>query len=229
MKAGIFTWELVADMFAYGLWTAALCLAAFLLVMFGFGDGNLGSNCNNSYSAACDTVYRARATTFAALTWFALFLAWEMLHMRRSFFRMQPKSTKYLTQWFWDVWRNKLLFFSIVAGFVTTFPLLYIPVINTVVFKHAGISWEWGIVFVASLLFFIGCEAWKWAKRVWIRRRASKNQPYGAGNKYDLESRVFGAYFDLSGVALTSDSESRTLADGTSTGEKAYGKQKEEV
>ncbi|KAI6266156.1 hypothetical protein MCOR27_003995 [Pyricularia oryzae] len=229
MKAGIFTWELVADMFAYGLWTAALCLAAFLLVMFGFGDGNLGSNCNNSYSAACDTVYRARATTFAALTWFALFLAWEMLHMRRSFFRMQPKSTKYLTQWFWDVWRNKLLFFSIVAGFVTIFPLLYIPVINTVVFKHAGISWEWGIVFVASLLFFIGCEAWKWAKRVWIRRRASKNQPYGAGNKYDLESRVFGAYFDLSGVALTSDSESRTLADGTSTGEKAYGKQKEEV
>ncbi|KAL8381891.1 hypothetical protein RB595_005914 [Gaeumannomyces hyphopodioides] len=223
MKAGIFTWELMLDMLVYGLWTAALCLGTFVLVMFQWGDGDFGENCNNTYSDRCDTVFRARATTFAALTWFALFLAWEMLNMRRSFFRMQPKSKKYFTQWFFDVWRNKLLFWAIVAGFVTIFPLMYIPVINTVVFKHAPITWEWGVVFVASFLFFLGCESWKWAKRVYFRRQARKAQPYG---KHDLESRVFAAYFNLSGVALSSGSESPRLGSRSNTGEKALPQEK---
>ena len=54
---------------------------------------------------------------------------------------MQPHSKKYLTQWIHDIWRNPFLFWAIVAGFVTIFPVLYIPKLNTVVFKHAGISW----------------------------------------------------------------------------------------
>ncbi|KAL4946627.1 hypothetical protein BDV06DRAFT_208540 [Aspergillus oleicola] len=173
-KQGIFTWEILVDILVYGLWTAALCLTAFSLRMWGFGDGNLGSGCNREYSSDCDLVYRARATTFVCLTWFALFLAWEMVNMRLSFFRMQPDSTKYFTQWAHDVWRNKFLFWSIMAGWITIFPILYIPVLNTVVFKHTGISWEWGIVFVEAVLFFIGVEAWKWAKRVFFRRRARK-------------------------------------------------------
>lgn len=107
---------------------SALCLSSFLLVVFGFGDGNLGEGCNTSYSEQCDTVFRARATTFVSLTWFALFLAWEMINMRRSFFRMQPKSKKYFTQWMHDVWRNPFLFWAVIAGFVTIFPTLYIPV-----------------------------------------------------------------------------------------------------
>jgi hypothetical protein len=28
------------------------------------------------------------------MTWFALFLAWEMMHLRRSFFQMQPNSKR---------------------------------------------------------------------------------------------------------------------------------------
>ena len=142
--------------------------------MFGFGDGDLGENCNDSYSQACDTVYRARATTFACLTWLALFLAWELVDMRRSFFRMQPGSKKYLTQWWYDVRRNPFLFWAILFGFVTIFPTLYIPVINRVVFKHTGISWEWAIVFIAAFLFFLGLENWKFGKRVFFRRRAKR-------------------------------------------------------
>ncbi|KAL8347539.1 hypothetical protein RB601_003056 [Gaeumannomyces tritici] len=223
MKAGIFTWELMLDMVVYGVWTAALCLGTFVLIMFQWGDGDFGENCNTTYSDRCDTVFRARATTFAALTWFALFLAWEMLNMRRSFFRMQPKSKKYFTQWFFDVWCNKVLFWAVVAGFITIFPLMYIPVINTVVFKHAPITWEWGVVFVDSLLFFLGCESWKWAKRVYFRRQARKAQPYG---KHDLESRVFAAYFNLSGVALSSGEESPRLNSRSNTGEKAMSQEK---
>jgi len=67
--------------------------------MWGFGDGYLGRGCNREYpsdrpdgSNECELVFRARATTFVCLTWFALFLAWEMVDMRRSFFRMQPHS-----------------------------------------------------------------------------------------------------------------------------------------
>ncbi|KAH2265337.1 hypothetical protein KXW26_004658 [Aspergillus fumigatus] len=173
-KQGIFTWEVIVDTMVYGVWMAALCLASFSLVLFGWGDGNLASGCNSDYSPECDGVFRARATTFVCMTWFALFLAWEMIDMRRSFFRMQPNSKRYFTQWMFDVWRNKFLFSGIMIGFVTTFPILYIPVINDVVFKHVGISWEWGVVFVEAILFFAGCEAWKWCKRIYFRHTSQK-------------------------------------------------------
>ncbi|QVM10937.1 hypothetical protein D8B26_005587 [Coccidioides posadasii str. Silveira] len=186
-KQGIFTTEIIVDILAYGIWMSALCLAAFSLVMFGFGDGDLGVHCNEEYSEVCDTVFRARATTFVCLTWFALFLAWEMVNMRRSFFRMQPKSKKYFTQWMYDVWRNKFLFWAIMAGFITIFPLLYIPVINHKVFKHTGITWEWGIVFIEAFLFFLGVEAWKWGKRIYFRRRTQRQEkvPHGVGERVE--------------------------------------------
>ncbi|KAK2026311.1 potassium/sodium efflux P-type ATPase [Colletotrichum zoysiae] len=193
LKTGIFTAEFLVDMFVYGLWITALCLSSFSLVVYSFGDGRLGENCNGSYNETCDTVFRARATTFACLTWFALFLAWEMVDMRRSFFRMQPGSKKYFTQWIIDVWRNKFLFWAIIIGFITLFPLLYIPVINTEVFKHKGISWEWAIVFIAAALFFSGVESWKWAKRVYFRRQSRKNLGV-AWKDMDVEQRVFGEY-----------------------------------
>ncbi|OJJ66388.1 hypothetical protein ASPBRDRAFT_138041 [Aspergillus brasiliensis CBS 101740] len=182
-KQGIFTWEVIIDILVYGIWTAALCLAAFSVRMWGFGDGNLARGCNQEWSDQiqdCELVFKARATTFVCLTWFALFLAWEMIDLRRSFFRMQPDSKKYFTQWMYDVWRNKFLFWSIMAGWITMFPILYIPRLNDVVFKHKPITWEWGIVGVEVVLFFIGVESWKWAKRVFFRRRAGKISTLGS-------------------------------------------------
>lgn len=163
---------------------AALCLSAFALVMFRWGDGNLAMGCNTQYNDPtkpydCDTVFRARATTFTCMTWFALFLAWEMMNLRRSFFQMQPDSERRFTQWMHDIWRNKFLFFGIMTGFVLAFPILYIPVINHSVFKHSSISWEWGIVFVETVLFFLGIESWKWCKRVYFRRQARKAEAAG--------------------------------------------------
>ena len=195
LKRGIFSFEILIDMLVYGLWIAALCLASFVLVLYGFSEGNAGkisaSNCNNSYSSECDTVFRARATCFACLTWFSIFLAWEMIDMRRSFFRMQPDSKRYFTQWIFDVWRNKFLFSAVLVGFFTLFPVLYIPVINHDVFRHEGISWEWGIVFIASFLFFVGVESWKWAKRIFFRRQARNSS---GTTEDDLESKAFSLY-----------------------------------
>jgi len=204
LKTGIFTWEFCIDMVVYGVWIAALCLTSFVLRVYGFGDGQLGENCNNAYSEGCDTVFKARATTFACLTWFALFLAWELVDVRRSFFAMQPGSKKYFTQWMIDVWRNKFLFWAILGGFVTLFPTLYIPVINTKVFKHVGISWEWGIVFIAAFLFFAGVEAWKWGKRVYFRRQAKKTTGL-LWKDMDVEERVFGDYLTGSDVASSQE------------------------
>jgi P-type Na+/K+ transporter len=196
LKSGVFTLEIMIDMVVYGVWIAALCLSAFVLVVFCFGNGSLGTNCNDSHSSECVTVFRARATTFGCLTWFSLFLAWEMMNMRRSFFRMQPHSKHHLTQFARDVWRNQFLFWAVIAGFVTIFPALYIPVINEKVFKHSGISWEWGIVFVETVLFFAGVEAWKWAKRVFFRRRVAKRD---GGTKPDWEVKTLERY--LSGYS----------------------------
>lgn len=190
MSTGIFTWEILFDMVVYGLWMAALCLTAFTLVLFAFGNANLGTGtCNDTFSG-CETVFRARATTFACLTWFSVFLAWEMMDSRRSFFNMHPSMKRPFTQWIGDIWQNQFLFWSVMAGFITIFPTLYIPVINHDVFKHEGISWEWGIVFVESFLFFLGVEGWKWWKRVWFRWRAHK---MGFGPR-DLEMRAFERY-----------------------------------
>ena len=44
--------------------------------------------------------------------------------MRRSFFRMHPKSQTPYTQWMRDVWANKFLFWSVIFGFVTVFPVV---------------------------------------------------------------------------------------------------------
>lgn len=203
LRKGIFTMEVLVDMLVYGLWMAALCLSAFCVVLFGFGDGNLGVNCNDHYSEECDTVFRARATTFVCLTWFALFLAWEMVNMRRSFFRMQPGSKRYFTQWIYDIWDNKFLFWAIIAGFVTIFPTLYIPVINHVVFKHHGISWEWGVVFVEAALFFVGAEAWKWVKRIYFRQKAIKK----TGTRSGVDTRVFEKYLSFSKSSTTGEGD----------------------
>jgi Na+-exporting ATPase len=97
-----------------------------------------------------------------------------------------------------DIWSNRFLFWGIMAGFVLAFPILYIPVINHSVFKHTAISWEWGIVFVETVLFFLGIETWKWFKRVYFRRQARIQEKKGdkGGDQYYLGD--FNRYVSMS-------------------------------
>ena len=185
-KRGLLTTEVIVDILVYGLWMSVLCLLSFAVMVWGFGNGNLGTNCNEAYSPDCDLIFRARATTFVCLTWFALILAWEMVDMRHSFFYTQPNSRKPLREWGKRIWSNQFLFWAIIAGFFTIFPTIYIPVVNHTVFKHEAITWEWGVVFIEALTFILGVEFWKWCKRIYLRWKDRREQ-----RDIEVDLRIF--------------------------------------
>ncbi|KAF4993758.1 hypothetical protein FDECE_13322 [Fusarium decemcellulare] len=172
LKYGVFTPEFLIDMVVYGSIMAGCVLGSFTIVIFGFNDGNLGSNCNNDYSEACDPVFRARATCFTTMTWIFLLFAWGLIDFRRSLFYM-PNGFK---AWAGHLWGNQFLFWAVGGVFFTVFPVLYIPKLNHVVFQHTGISWEWAVVFVDVIVFMVLSETWKWAKRIYFRRQSFQRE-----------------------------------------------------
>lgn len=163
-KRGVFTNQILIDMLVYGLLMGTLSLMTFVIIIYGANDGQLGVDCNREFSEACIPVFRARATVFAELTWLILISAWEFKDIRRSMFRLNPDSTSKFPL-FQDIYENKFLFWAVVLGAVSVFPVVYIPVVNTSVFKHIGIGWEWSLAVAATLIFVAGMELWKLTKR----------------------------------------------------------------
>ncbi|OAL51130.1 sodium transport ATPase 5 [Pyrenochaeta sp. DS3sAY3a] len=169
VKKGVFTTELITDKFIYGFFMGALCLFSFAIVAYvGPGGGNLGRGCNEGYNDTCDVVFRARATTYATITLLLLVTAWEVKHFSRSLFNMYPNSEQTVPRGlsvFPTLWRNRFLFFAVIAGLFIMFPIVYIPVINEKVFKHGMITWEWGVSFGAVVIYISAIESWKAIKR----------------------------------------------------------------
>lgn len=167
----IFTPGMILDMFVYGTWMAACCMAVFVIVVFGKGSGELGNKCNENSGTNCDLVFEGRSSAFSAFTWCALFLAWECIHMKFSFFNMRPELENpwYVTLGA-DLWDNQFLFWSVIGAFVSVFPVIYIPVINDKVFLHGPIGYEWGVSVGFTIVFFAGCEVWKFCKRRYYKK-----------------------------------------------------------
>ena len=188
-------------MIGYGVIMAAVCMGSFTTVLYGKDAGNLARNCNKSYTSPCHDVFRARSCAFATMTWCALVLAWEVVDMRRSFFRRQPETDEPCRQFFRDVYENKFLFWSIVVGFAGAFPVVYIPVINTSVFLHKSIGYEWGISIGFTFVFWIGAELWKFGKRLYFRGQARAQNP-----EADLEKNALHDPFEAYST-FTSQSE----------------------
>lgn len=111
-KAGVFTWEVIVDMLVYGFWIAGVCIFSFVVVVYKDGTGKdvLGKNCNNKYTDVCEHVFRGRSASFLTMTWCLLLLAWEVIDMRRSLFRMHPETDTPYTQVFRDLWSNQFCF-----------------------------------------------------------------------------------------------------------------------
>ncbi|KAJ5989015.1 hypothetical protein N7481_004225 [Penicillium waksmanii] len=166
LRVGVFTRELIVDKMIYGTFMGSLCLVAFVCVIYaaGAGTSDLGDGCNQGYNPTCDAVFRARATTYATLTFLLLVTAWEVKHFSWSLFNMDPVRSprKSILS---TLWRNQFLFWAVVAGFVIAFPVIYLPVVNQVVFKHHSITWEWGVVFGCTVTYLACVESWKAVKR----------------------------------------------------------------
>lgn len=166
LAIGIFTRELIIDKFVYGTAMGGLCLAAFSSVAYGVsGPNGLGLGCNEDWAPICDVSFRARATTFSTLTFLLLVTAWEAKHFTRSLFAMHPEKGGGMWSVFPTVWQNRFLFGAVSAGFVIVFPVVYLPVVNRMVFKHSAISWEWGVVVACTFVYIAIVEAWKAIKR----------------------------------------------------------------
>lgn len=165
LRVGVFTWELITDKMLYGSWAGILCLITFISVVYGAGGANLGVDCNEDWNDTCGVVFRGRATVFAVLSFILLVTAWEVKHFTRSLFNLDPARYKGPFSVFKAVVYNRFLLWAVVAGFLITFPVIYIPVVNKTVFKHMGITWEWGIVLAAFLAYVAFVESWKACKR----------------------------------------------------------------
>lgn len=145
----------------------SLCLCAFMLVNYAFsghGFHELPAGCNEDAGHECDRIFRARAATFATLSFLLLVTAWEVKHFHRSLFAMDERWRGPLSV-FKTVYHNRFLFWSVVVGFLITFPVVYIPHLNTEVFKHKGLSWEWAVVAGCVFVYVALLELYKAVKR----------------------------------------------------------------
>lgn len=188
LKTGVFTWEVIIDKMIYGITMGVLCLVAFIMVVYVAGDGITGLQCNQRYWEPCYTVYRARATVFAVLSFLLLITAWEVKHFSRSLFNLDPAKHKGPFAVFHAVWYNRFLFWAVVAGFVITFPVIYIPVFNTTVFHHMAITWEWGVVAGCCVVYLGVVESWKAVKR---RMGWGSGKSWALEEGEDVESRIW--------------------------------------
>lgn len=161
---GLFCRSNLVDLFFYGVTIGILCLLNFIVVIYGYGDGNasLGNDCNKEYSEECQLVFRARGAVFTALTLMVL------LHGFTCRDLMNP-------MWTYKAWtsrkQNKYLLMSFAGCMALCIIVLYVPVLNTQVFKHEGITWEWGMVIASSLVYIAISEIYKWTKRIRHRRK----------------------------------------------------------
>ncbi|KAG5662917.1 hypothetical protein KAF25_005335 [Fusarium avenaceum] len=163
-KRGVFTNQIIVDMIVYGIIMGACTMCTFCIIIYGANGGNLGEECNQRYSEACIPVFKARAATFAELTWLILISAWEFKSLRRSIFRLNPDDDSKFPV-FKDIYSNRFLFWSVIIGGLSVFPVVYIPVLNHKFFKHTGITWEWALSVGFTIVFVAGIELWKMTKR----------------------------------------------------------------
>ncbi|KAM3074269.1 potassium/sodium eff [Clarireedia jacksonii] len=189
-KKGVFTTQILVDMVVYGILMGTCTLLTFVIIIYGVNGGNLGVDCNRSYGDQCGPVFRARATVFAELTWLILISAWEFKSIRRSMFRLDPMSESRFP-FFKDVYENRFLFWAVVIGALSVFPAVYIPGLNTSVFKHVGITWEWSLAVGAVFVFVLGIEAWKATKRCFGLFDHLEEETSGRRKELDLKQGFF--------------------------------------
>lgn len=154
-KDGLFSKSNIIDILFYGISIGIICLMNFIVVIYGYGTGNLGSECNKGYNDTCEEVFRARGALFATLTIIVLLHGFTCRDLRNPTWSLAALRGP----------QNKYLFYSTGFGIILLIVALYVPVLNTKVFKHSPITWEWGMTAASVLVYIAIVEAYKWFKR----------------------------------------------------------------
>lgn len=175
---GLFSLSNTIDIIFYGFIMGIICLLNFIVVVYGYGGGELGNDCNYEYSDICENVFKARGAVFTALTLMVLLHGFTCRDLHNPI-------------WTWSAWtkrkQNYYLIYSFAACFILCIICLYVPVLNTRVFRHKGIDWEWGMVIASCLLYMAITEIWKFFKRILLRRQAKRREQQEQEEKQRIE------------------------------------------
>ncbi|KAG8734001.1 hypothetical protein FRC10_012009 [Ceratobasidium sp. 414] len=181
IKTGVFTLQVIIEVMFYGLVMETTSLLAFVIVIYGANDGNLGHGCNRQHNESCEPVFRARSTVLlpsSSRFSSTINYAWELKALDRSMFNITPGRpfTK-------DLWANPILFWSVVIGCASVPLAIYVPGLNTRVFHQSGITWEWGLIVGMSLAFISSADMWKIFVRgtEWYSRLGEPERDVGFG------------------------------------------------
>lgn len=122
-KQSLFCRRNIIDILFYGVMMGLICLVNYAVVIYGYGKGSLGIDCNKSFNQnefrdTCVDVFRARGALFVTMTVLLL------LHGHTCRDLVHPTWTyKGLTQK-----QNYYMYYSWLFGFGVMFIVLYVPV-----------------------------------------------------------------------------------------------------
>ncbi|KAI9275801.1 potassium/sodium efflux P-type ATPase [Phascolomyces articulosus] len=178
---GLFARPTIIDIVFYGTIIGVICLLNFIVVVYGWGNAELGTNCNSEYNIDCEVVFRARGAVFAALTIMVLLHAFTCRDLLNPIWTWKGLIKRQ---------QNPYLLWSSLGCLCLMFIALYVPTLDTVVFKHKGITWEWGMVAASCLLYMAITEIYKYIKRIFHRKRVARRELEEKAAREELAARL---------------------------------------
>ncbi|KAI0221374.1 hypothetical protein L0F63_002369 [Massospora cicadina] len=129
VRGGLFTCEVIFDIFFYGLLIGGLSLFNFFMVARYFADRwGLFTQCNEGYSEKCLNVFQARGAAYACITLLALLHAFNCISARRPAWSINGLR---------HISNNPTLVGSFFYGAALLIPAFYVRPVAHTIFHHA--------------------------------------------------------------------------------------------
>jgi hypothetical protein len=118
------------------------------------------------------------------------------------------------------VYSNRFLFWSVVIGALSVFPVVYIPFLNTQFFRHYNITWEWALSVGFTLVFVAGIETWKLIKRTFhlLEDKPVQRGAWGQGSGSDDQGVKFRKTMSMSSFKTWASFSRKDTGDSRTSG-----------